>query len=230
MSTPFSRSKVCVFDAYGTVFDFNSAVAQHREAIGPNADRLSELWRSKQIQYTWLRSLMGAYDPFWTVTREALRHSMTALGIADVTIEERLMQAYLTLDAFPEVPAMLEELRVMNLRTAILSNGNPQMLEAAARNAGLADQFEALISIDDARIYKTSPQTYQLVLDKLGVQRHEVCFLSSNCWDAHGAAYFGFDVAWVNRANAPDDNLPGRLAAELHDLAALPQLLHRARD
>ena len=108
MSKPFSAIRACVFDAYGTVFDFNSAVAQHREAIGPDADRLSELWRSKQIQYTWLRSLMGAYDPFWTVTREALRHSMTALGIADVTIEERLMQAYLTLDAFPELKVFEE--------------------------------------------------------------------------------------------------------------------------
>jgi len=229
MSTHFSAIRACVFDAYGTVFDFNSAVARHRARVGPMADQLSELWRSKQIQYSWLRSLMGAYAPFWTVTTEALQHSMAALGLSDPQIEKLLMQAYLELEAFAEVPAMLDELRAMNLRTAILSNGNPEMLEAAARNAGLADRFEALLSIDEARIYKTSPRTYQIVLDRLGLRREEVCFLSSNCWDAHGAAYFGFDVAWVNRSGAPDDHLPGHIAAELRSLAGLPELLRAAR-
>lgn len=229
MSTPFSRTKVCVFDAYGTLFDFNSAVARHRDAIGPQADKLSELWRSKQIQYTWLRSLMGVYDPFWTVTREALDHSMAALGVADAGIADRLMDAYRSLSAFPEVPAMLDAIAAMGLRAAILSNGNPGMLQDAVHNAGLDGRFEALLSVDEVRIYKVAPPAYQLVLDRLGVAANEVCFLSSNCWDAHGAARFGFDVAWVNRAQAPDDRLPGRIAAELRDLGGLPGLLHKAR-
>jgi 2-haloacid dehalogenase len=229
VATPFSRTKVCVFDAYGTLFDFNSAVARHRDVVGPRADQLSELWRSKQIQYTWLRSLMGVYDPFWTVTREALDHSMAALGIDGSAIADSLMTAYRSLSAFPEVPAMLDAIAAMGLRTAILSNGDPGMLQDAVRHAGLDGRFEALLSVDDVRIYKVAPPAYQLVLDRLDVAANEVCFLSSNCWDAHGAATFGFDVAWVNRANAPDDRLPGRIAAELRDLAALPDLLRKAQ-
>jgi 2-haloacid dehalogenase len=229
MSPPFSRIKVCVFDAYGTLFDFNSAVARHRAAIGPQADKLSELWRAKQIQYTWLRSLMGVYDPFWTVTREALDHSMAALGVADAATADRLMNAYRALDAFPEVPAMLDAVAAMGLRTAILSNGDPGMLQDAVHNAGLDGRFEALLSVDEVRIYKVAPQAYQLVLDRMGVAADEVCFQSSNCWDAHGAAHFGFDVAWVNRAGAPDDRLPGRIAVELRDLSGLADLLSKAR-
>lgn len=230
MRQPLTNVRACVFDAYGTVFDFNSAVARHAATLGPRAVQLSELWRARQVQYSWLRSLMGAYDPFWTVTGEALDFAMASLGVADAALRDQLLTAYRSLDAFPEVPAMLDAVRRMGLRTAILSNGDPQMLGDAARNAGLADRFEALLSIDDVRIYKTSPRAYQIVLDRLGVTRDEVCFLSSNGWDAHGAAYFGFDTVWVNRAGAPDERLPGQLAAQLPDLAGLPDLLARARD
>ena len=230
MPEPFARVRACVFDAYGTVFDFNSAVARHAAALGPRAAQLSELWRARQVQYSWLRSLMGAYDPFWTVTGEALDFAMASLGVADSSLRDKLLTAYRSLDTFPEVPAMLDAIRSMGLRTAILSNGDPEMLQDAARNAGVADRFEALLSIDEVRIYKTSPRTYQIVLDRLGVGRDEVCFLSSNGWDAHGAAYFGFDTVWVNRAGAPDERLPGELAAELPDLSGLPELLGRAQD
>ena len=124
---------------------------------------------------------------------------------------------------------MLDAIAAMGLRAAILSNGNPDMLHAAVRNAGLDGRFEALLSVDEVRIYKVAPPAYRLVLDRLGVSAGEVCFLSSNCWDAHGAAHFGFDVAWVNRAGAPDDRLPGRISAELRDLSGLPNLLRKAR-
>jgi 2-haloacid dehalogenase len=124
---------------------------------------------------------------------------------------------------------MLDAVAAMGLRTAILSNGDPGMLRDAVRNAGLDGRFEAVLSVDAVRIYKVAPQAYQLVLDRMGIAADEVCFLSSNCWDAHGAAQFGFDVAWVNRAGAPDDRLPGRIAAQLRDLGGLPDLLRKTR-
>jgi len=217
--------ELCVFDAYGTLYDFNSAVARHRDAIGPKADALSEMWRSKQIQYTWLRNSMGAYAPFWQVTGEALDHCLAAHGIADPSVRERLMGAYLALDPFPEVPAMLGRLKRAGMRLAILSNGNPGMLDPMVRASGLADRFEAVLSVDAAGVFKVDPRTYALVEARCGVAPAKVCFLSSNCWDAHGAARFGFHTVWVNRAGAPDDNLPGRIADRIEDLSALPSLL-----
>ena len=216
---------ICVFDAYGTLFDFNSAVARHRSAIGPKADALSEMWRTKQIQYTWLRNSMGAYAPFWQVTGEALDNCLASVGISDKSVRDKLMNAYLALDPFPEVPAMLDKLRRAGKRLAILSNGNPEMLDPMVKASGLADRFEAVLSVDAAKVFKVDPRTYTLVEQRLGVKPGNVCFLSSNCWDAHGAARFGFNVVWVNRASAPDDNLPGKFVAQVKDLSFLPALL-----
>ena len=217
--------EICVFDAYGTLFDFNSAVARHRALIGPKADALSEMWRSKQIQYTWLRNDMGAYAKFWQVTGDALDHCLAAHGIVDPAVREKLMSAYLALDAFPEVPAMLDTLKAAGKRLAILSNGTPEMLDPMVAASGLADRFEAVLSVDAAGVFKTDPRTYQLVEQRCGVAPAKVCFLSSNCWDAHGAAHFGFTTVWINRSGAPDDRLPGRPVAELPDLSRLPSLL-----
>ncbi|HZP99106.1 MAG TPA: haloacid dehalogenase type II [Reyranella sp.] len=213
---------LCVFDAYGTLFDFNSAVARHRSAIGPKADALSEMWRSKQIQYTWLRNSMGAYAPFWQVTGEALDHCLAAHGIADKTVREKLLSAYLALDPFPEVPATLDRLKRAGKRLAILSNGNPEMLDPMVKASGLADRFDAVLSVDAAKVFKVDRKAYELVEARFGTKPDRVCFLSSNCWDAHGAAHFGFKVLWVNRAGAPDDNLPGTLSGQLKDLSGLP--------
>src|SRR4051794_818089 len=141
-SSALAATEICVFDAYGTLFDFNSAVARHRAAIGPRADALAELWRLKQIQYTWLRNSMGAYAPFWQVTGEALDHCLAAHGIADRTVRDKLMNAYLALDPFPEVPAMLDRLTQSGMRLAILSNGNPAMLDPMVAASGLANRFE----------------------------------------------------------------------------------------
>lgn len=218
--------KVCVFDAYGTLFDFNSAVARHRAEIGPDADRLSEMWRAKQINYTWLRSLMGQYAPFWQVTGEALGHCLRSCGLsASGALHERLMQAYLALAPFPEVASTLDTLRAADMRTAILSNGNPEMLEAVVRNTGLTASFEALLSVDAVRVFKPDPRVYHLVTARFNVAPAEVCFLSSNGWDAHGAAIFGFRTFWVNRAGGPPEALPGVLAGELRSLAELPALV-----
>ena len=216
---------ICVFDAYGTLFDFNSAVARHRAAIGPKADALSEMWRTKQIQYTWLRNSMGDYAPFWQVTGEALDHCLAAHSITDPSVRDRLMKAYLALDPFPEVQAMLDKLRRAGKRLTILSNGNPEMLDPMVKASGLADRFEAVLSVDAAKVFKVDPRTYMLVEQRLGVKPDKVCFLSSNCWDAHGAAHFGFQTFWVNRGGVPEDNLPGKVVAEIKDLSHLPALL-----
>ncbi len=225
MTGAITGIELCVFDAYGTLYDFNSAVARHRAAVGPKADALSDMWRSKQIQYTWLRNSMGAYAPFWQVTGEALDHCLAAQGIVDPSVREKLMGAYLALDPFPEVPAMLDRLSRAGVRLAILSNGNPEMLDPMVKASGLADRFEAVLSVDAVGVFKVDPKTYALVEARCGVAPAKVCFLSSNCWDAHGAAHFGFNTVWVNRAGAPDDNLPGRIVAEIPDLSALPSLL-----
>jgi len=225
MDTALAGTEICVFDAYGTLFDFNSAVARHRDAIGPKADSLAEMWRTKQIQYTWLRNGMGAYAKFWQVTGEALDHCLAVHGIADPTIREKLMNAYLALDPFPEVPAMVDRLKRAGMRLAILSNGNPEMLDPMVAASGLGNRFEAVLSVDSVGIYKVAPEVYRLVEARCGVKPDKVCFLSSNCWDAHGAAHFGFRTVWTNRTGAPDDNLPGKPVAQIRDLSHLPVLL-----
>jgi 2-haloacid dehalogenase len=146
-------------------------------------------------------------------------------GIVDAGVREKLMGAYLALDPFPEVPAMLDTLKRAGKRLAILSNGNPGMLDPMVRASGLADRFEAVLSVDTAKVFKPDSRTYHLVEQRCGVKPDEVCFLSSNCWDAHGAAHFGFATVWVNRARAPDDGLPGKTVAEITDLSQLPSLL-----
>jgi len=225
MSRPLSGTEICVFDAYGTLFDFNSAVAHHRGAVGPKADALSDLWRSKQMQYTLLRNSMGAYAKFLQVTGEALDHSLAAHGIEDSGVRDKLLSAYLALDPFPEVPATLDRLKRAGVRLAILSNGNPEMLDRMVAASKLADRFEAVLSVDAVKIFKPDPKVYRLVEARCGVKPDKVCFLSSNCWDTHGAAHFGFSAVWVNRAGAPDDNLPGTLSNQIRDLSHLPALL-----
>jgi len=225
MNAVLPDTEICVFDAYGTLFDFNSAVARHRAAIGPVADALSDMWRTRQIQYTWLRNSMDAYAKFWQVTGEALDHCLAAHRLSAASIRDKLMNAYLSLDPFPEVPAMLDRLRRSGRRLAILSNGNPEMLDAAVAASGLGDRFEAVLSVDEVGVFKPDARVYRLVESRCHVTPDKVCFLSSNCWDAHGAAHFGFRTVWVNRSDAPDDNLPGALAGQVRDLSQLPALL-----
>ena len=225
MTRALAGTEICVFDAYGTLFDFNSAVARHRAAIGPKADALSDMWRAKQIQYTWLRNGMGAYAKYWQVTDKAIDHLITDHGIEDADVRDKLMGAYLALDPFPEVLAVLDTLKRAGVRLAILSNGNPEMLDPMVAACGLAGQFDAVLSVDAAQVFKPDPRVYRLVEARCGVKPDKVCFLSSNCWDAHGAAHFGFGTVWVNRAGAPDDNLPGKTVATIDDLSQLPSLL-----
>ncbi len=217
--------EVCVFDAYGTLFDFNAAAAQCRDALGNNTDPLSAIWREKQLQYTWQRSLMGQHKDFWEVTGDALDFAMETLEINDPSLWDRLMKLYLTLKPFPEVYEMLEKLKSAGMKTAILSNGSPTMLSAAVEGAGIGHLLDKVLSIEAAGIYKPHPSVYQLALDAFGVKRHAICFQSSNAWDAYGASAFGLRVVWCNRYGQRPEKLPGNPDAEVPTLAELPALL-----
>lgn len=217
----------CVFDAYGTLFDVHSAAAQCRDVLGDKAAAVSAVWRQKQLEYTWLRSLMGVHADFAEVTGEALDFALGQAGIADAALHARLLDAYQRLPAFPEVPAILGALRHGRFRTAILSNGSPAMLRSVVEHAGLAALLDHVLSIEEVGIYKPHPSVYALAVDRLGTPAGRICFLSSNGWDAAGAAQFGFRVVWVNRYRQPRECLPAGPEVEIPDLADLPALLHR---
>ncbi len=217
--------KACVFDAYGTLFDFNAAAAHCRDDLGDKADKLSEIWRGKQLQYTWLRSLMGDYVPFWQVTGDALDYAFAALGLDDPDLRAKLMQLYMNLDAYADAKPMLERLKAGGMKTAILSNGSPEMLDAAVTHAGLADLLDACLTVDGLGIYKPHPSVYRLAVDRFGVSAGEICFQSSNAWDAVGAAHFGFRVVWINRFGQAREVLTAQPDREVGSLADLPPLL-----
>jgi 2-haloacid dehalogenase len=215
----------CVFDAYGTLFDYASAAAGCRDALGDKMERLTILWRDKQLQYAWLRSLQGRHAGFWQVTGDALDYAMETLGIDDAPLRERLMNLYLKLDAFPEVPDMLRRLKATRLKTAILSNGSPEMLDAIVGNAKIGALLDAVLSVEDVGVYKPHPKVYQLAVDRLGIAAQEIIFLSSNAWDAHAASAFGMRVAWCNRYGQHRERLPGKPDHEIRTLAELPILV-----
>jgi len=215
----------CVFDAYGTLFDVHAAAARCRDDLGNQADRLSALWRQKQLEYTWLRSLMGAYQDFWQITGDGLDYALETCGIDDPALRTRLMDIYRELDAYQEVPMVLSALRDAGLKTAILSNGSPQMLDSAATGAGIQDSLDAIYSVADVGIFKPDRRTYQMAVDGLGAPAAAIAFMSSNAWDVCGAAHFGFQAVWVNRFGQAPERLPGSPKAEIRTLSDLPGLL-----
>ncbi len=216
---------VCVFDAYGTLVDFESGVRHVRDKLGDKADALSRLWRDKQLQYTWLRSQMGRHEDFWHVTGDALDFAMAALDMADPPIRAELMQLYLQLRAYPDVADALTRVKQAKMRTAILSNGSPTMLAAVVNSAGLQEYIDTVLSVEAVGVFKPHPSVYQLVPDRMAVKPENVCFLSANGWDVHGAASFGFKVLWINRAGAPRERLPGDPVGEIVSLSELPEWL-----
>jgi 2-haloacid dehalogenase len=218
--------KACVFDAYGTLFDVHSAVGKYREQLGDAADPISILWRTKQLEYTWLRSLMKHHADFWQVTKDALDFAFDAQKITDPDLKDGLMNAYMSLEAYPEVPDALFLLKTRGYKLAILSNGTPAMLDSAVTNAGLADLIDMNLSVEDIGIFKPDPKVYQLAVDKLGVQAHEIIFQSSNAWDASGASVFGFNVAWINRFDQSKERLPGNPDFEIKTLMELTNILN----
>jgi 2-haloacid dehalogenase len=217
--------RACVFDAYGTLFDFASAAHACRERIGGKADALTALWRDKQLQYTWLRAAQGRHADFWHVTGDALDFALETLKIDAPRLRDELMALYLTLAPFPEVADVLTQLKRAGLRTAILSNGSPDMLAAAVAGAKLEGLLDAVLSVEDVGVYKPHPKVYQLALDRLGLPAAGIAFQSSNAWDAHAASAFGMQVVWCNRYGQPRERLPGAPDHEVTSLAELPALL-----
>jgi 2-haloacid dehalogenase len=218
----------CVFDAYGTIFDFASAAARCSDVLGDKAAAVTTLWRDKQLQYTWLRSLQGRHADFWQVTGDALDFTLETLGLAEAGVRDRLMGLYRTLDCFPEVPDVLRRLKDAGFVTAILSNGSPSMLADVVAAAKLDGLLDHVWSVEAVGVFKTHPRVYQLAVDRLGVAAGAISFQSSNAWDAHAASAFGMRVVWCNRYGQRRERLPGAPDREVRSLAALPALLVRA--
>ena len=218
-----TMAKAYVFDAYGTLFDVHSAVARHRDAIGPKADAISDLWRAKQLEYTWTRTLMGAWLDFRALTAMALDFAAAKHGGLPAGLREDLLAAYETLDAFADVAPTLAALKAAGAKTAILSNGSRDMLANAVASAGIGQWLDASLSIDEIRAFKTTPAAYELVGRHLGVAPGEVSFQSSNRWDIAGAVAFGFRGVWINRTGQPDEYMdlpPARVLPGLGGLLA----------
>ena len=224
-TSPFSDIKACVFDAYGTLLDVNAAAERCRGDLGDNAGPLAEIWRAKQLQYTWLSSLMGQHRDFRELTERGLEYAMESLGLDDAELQAKLMDLYEVLDAYPEVPDMLGTLKQSGMKTAILSNGTSDMLDAAATAGGIKSNLDAILSIEEVGIFKPDPRVYQLAVDRLGVAKENICFVSSNGWHATGAAAFGFQVAWVNRAGLVQEKLGFDPKVILKDLKGLAELV-----
>ena len=220
--------EACVFDAYGTLFDFASAAARSAELPEEKRDAIAALWREKQLQYTWLRSLQGRHTDFRRVTEDALDFALESFALDEPGLKDRLMELYLGLDPFPEAPEVLSELRRRGLRLAILSNGSPPMLAALVQRAGFTEALEAVLSVEAVGAFKTHPKVYQSALDTLALPARAIAFLSSNGWDAWGASDFGLRGVWCNRRGAPRERLPGAPDFEARTLADLPGLLGAA--
>ncbi len=210
-----------VFDAYGTLFDVHSAAARHRAEIGEQADRLSEIWRAKQLEYTWTRTMMGAYRDFAELTAMALDFAAARCGGISSNLREKLLQSYQTLDAFADVKPTLAALKKAGAKTAILSNGTPAMLASAIRSAGVQDLIDAAISVDEISAFKTVPAAYALVEKHLDVAAGMVSFQSSNRWDVAAGSKFGFDAVWINRTGQPDEYADLRPVRTLDGLTGL---------
>jgi 2-haloacid dehalogenase len=220
------RIHACVFDAYGTLFDVHSAVARHATALGKHSDEISMLWRTKQLEYSWVHSLMRRYVDFWELTGAALDYALAFYGVKDEHLQRLLLDSYLTLDAYPEVLAVLVSLRDAGIRTAILSNGSPSMLDSAVRSAGLRHLIDECLSVERIRLYKPDPAVYEVARLALGVSAtSEVAFFSSNAWDAIGAHTFGFRTFWLNRSNQPEEYELNGKATMIESLSGVVELV-----
>ena len=213
--------KAYVFDAYGTLFDVHSAVSRHADVVGENPARISEVWRNKQLEYTWVRTGMDRYKDFWHLTEDALEFALKSIPGSNQDCKNVLLEAYMSLDCYLEVPGVLKTLKNSGFKTAILSNGSPQMLSAAVNSAGLSDLLDHQFSVDEIGIFKTDPATYAMITNEYGIQPNEVAFQSSNRWDIAGATAFGFKCHWINRTCQPDEYLDLAPEKVLEDLSGL---------
>lgn len=219
----------CIFDAYGTLFDVAAAARQAaaepgNESLSTIWPQLAEDWRRKQLEYSWLRAVVGAHCDFWQVTQDGLDWAMEAAKLDDLNLRDRLLALYWQLGAYPEVPQMLTDLKAADMATAILSNGSPDMLAGAVDSAGIGALLDDVLSVESVGVFKPHASVYALVEERFGCARDQVLFVSSNGWDAGCAAGYGFTTAWVNRAGLPVDRLSWRPAHILSDLTTIPTL------
>ena len=220
-----NNKKACIFDAYGTLFDVNAACRELSLDVGDKWQDLANLWRLRQVEYSWLRNSMNEYIDFWEITSGALDYAMEVLDINDKKLREQLLRLYLNLEAYPEVKEILQKLKDKNYRTGILSNGSTQMLDSAVKNANIEDLLDVVISVEECKIYKPSSEVYDLVEKKTDIKKDNVTFFSSNAWDMHAAANYGFRTIWVNRFDGVLERLPGKPSAIVKTLNNIDELI-----
>ncbi len=225
MVVKLDNIEACVFDAYGTLFDITSAARECGTKLDGKWEQLARVWREKQLQYSWLRSLMDEYVPFWQITGDALDYAMAAVDVDDAELRSELLDVYMKLGDYPEVSGVLKTLKDNGFRTATLSNGSPDMLNAAVTNAKLDSLLDGVISVDEVGVFKPDGRIYQLAVDQLETKPGSIAFMSSNAWDAWAASNFGFKVVWCNRFGQPEERLPGQPDAQITSLSELPPIL-----
>jgi len=217
-------SSIFIFDAYGTLFDVHAAIARHKAQAGPDADRVSAIWRTKQLEYSWTLTLAGHYTDFWILTQHALDYALASVPSVDKSLKPALLDAYFKLDAFPDARMALKVLKAKGCKTGILSNGSPAMLKGAVEAAAIGSDLDAVLSVDSLKMFKPRPEVYRLVTDQFRCVPADVTFVSSNRWDVMAGVRAGFRGIWVNRSNMPDEYQDFPPAQVLKELSALSEI------
>ena len=212
------NEKIYVFDAYGTLFDVDHACKEMAIHLGNNWEKLSSIWRQKQLEYSWLHNSMNEYDSFWKITKDSLEYAMNSLSMNSVKIKNELLDLYFKIGAFEEVEEVLKKIKKNKIKTAILSNGSYDMLNSAVKNSKFDELISEVISVDECKKFKPHRDVYNLVIDKFNINKKDCIFFSSNCWDIHGASNFGFQTVWVNRKKNIDELLPGKVDDQVQSL------------
>ena len=212
------NEKIYVFDAYGTLFDVDHACKEMAIQLGDNWEKLSSIWRQKQLEYSWLHNSMNEYDSFWKITKDSLEYAMNSLSMNSVKIKNELLDLYFKIGAFEEVEEVLKKIKKNKIKTAILSNGSYDMLNSAVKNSKFDELITEVISVDECKKFKPHRDVYNLVIDKFNINKKNCIFFSSNCWDIHGASNFGFQTVWVNRKKNIDELLPGQVDDQVQSL------------
>ena len=212
------NEKIYVFDAYGTLFDVDHACKEMAIQLGDNWEKLSSIWRQKQLEYSWLHNSMNEYDSFWKITKDSLEYAMNSLSMNSVKIKNELLDLYFKIGAFEEVEEVLKKIKKDKIKTAILSNGSYDMLNSAVKNSNFDELISEVISVDECKKFKPHRDVYNLVIDKFNINKKNCIFFSSNCWDIHGASNFGFQTVWVNRKKNIDELLPGKVDDQVQSL------------
>ena len=219
------KKTVYIFDAYGTLFDVNAACRELSIEVGEKWEELATLWRLRQVEYTWLRNSMNEYIDFWKITENALEYAMEVLNIENKKLKNKLLDLYLKLEAYPEVENILTKLKERGFKTGILSNGSDKMLESAVKNAQIENLLDEVLSVERCKVFKQSNKVYELVNDAFKVKNNQVAFFSSNAWDMHAAANYGFKTIWVNRFNGKLERLPGKPEAIIKNLDGILKII-----